>query len=85
MIQYFNQLVTQHTFSLFRGMSEGEVAMDSDNEIFLETENGQEAEASQGASKEVGPENSQGKGKTKKARRQIRKRKIHASIAGKTV
>ena len=67
MIQYFNQLVTQHTFSLFQGMSEGEVLMDSDNEIFLETENGQKAEASQGASKEVGPENSQGKGKNQES------------------
>ena len=83
MIQYFNQLVTQHTFSLFRGMSEGEVAMDSDNEIFLETENGQEAEASQGASKEVGPENSQGKGKTKKAKETNKKKEDPCIYCGK--
>ena len=65
-------------------MSEEDVGMDSDNELFLpasqlvETENGQEAEASQGASKEAGqaapaPETSQGKGKTMKAKEPAKK------------
>ena len=64
-------------------MSEGEVAMDSDNEIFLETENGQEAEASQGASKEISPENSQGKGKTKKAKETNKKKEDPCIYCGK--
>ena len=66
-------------------MSEEDVGRDSDNELFLpasqlvETENGQEAEASQGASKEAGhaapgPETSQGKGKTRKAKEPAKKK-----------
>ena len=68
--------------------------MDSDNELFLpasqlvETENGQEAEASQGASKEAGhaapgPETSQGKGKTRKAKEPAKKKEDPCIYCGK--
>ena len=75
-------------------MSEEEVGMDSDNELFLpasqmiENESGQEAEASQGASKEAGqaapgPETSQGKGKGKKAKETTKKKDDPCIYCGK--
>ena len=68
--------------------------MDSDNELFLpasqmiENESGQEAEASQGASKEAGqaapgPETSQGKGKGKKAKETTKKKDDPCIYCGK--